>query len=390
MGRTDILRKYVRIAILAGEVSGDIQGSYLANGLLNNDYGIKVALCGIGGEYMKSRGVKLWEETARYGSVGFWEPVRFLPNWLKIYNKVKERLKKEELDGIIFIDNQGFNLQVAKFIKRERPDLPMFYYFSPQAWLWGSGIARQVKDLGIKVLAVFQKEAEVYRENNAEVYFVGHPLLDIVEAKVPSEKIRETLGIKDELPLIGIFPGSRQQEVISLLPIMLEGIAPLINREAYFYIASASDFTYKWIGEILEKKNLYIPIISSNRYDYMNASKFLIMASGTAVLEASLIGIPVIALYKLSWISWNIAKKIVHYPYATMPNILLEKPVVIELLQKDANPVRLRDTVRELLTDSKKIEGIKKDLERVREVLGEKGAIKRAVEFIFKGLNCIE
>ena len=122
----------------------------------------------------------------------------------------------------------------------------------------------------------------------------------------------------------------------------------------------------------------------------MNVSKFLIMASGTAVLEASLIGIPVIALYKLSWISWNIAKKIVHYPYATMPNILLEKPVVIELLQKDANPVRLRDTVRELLTDSKKIEGIKKDLERVREVLGEKGAIKRAVEFIFKGLNCIE
>lgn len=390
MGRTNILREYVKIAILAGEVSGDIQGSYLANGLLNNDYGIKVSLYGTGGEYMRNRGVKLWEETSKYGSVGFWEPVKFLPNWLRVYYRVKEKIRKENLDAVIFIDNQGFNLQIAKSIKKEKPNLSMFYYFSPQAWLWGSGIAKQVKDLNIKVLAVFPKEAKIYKDNGVDVCFVGHPLLDIVESKIPPEKIREGLGIKDDLPLIGLFPGSRQQEIYSLLPTMLEGIAPLINREAYFYIASASDFTYKWIGEILEKKSLYIPIISANRYDYMNASKLLIMASGTAVLEASLIGVPVIALYKLSWISWNIAKRIVHYPYATMPNILLEKPVVIELLQKDANPIELRNTVRELLTNTQKTEAIREELKKVKEILGEKGVIKRAVEFIFRGLNCIE
>ncbi|MBC7319992.1 lipid-A-disaccharide synthase [bacterium] len=390
MGRSNILREHVKIAILAGEVSGDVQGAYLAGGLLNNDYGIKVSLCGVGGEYMKSRGVKLWEEASRYGSVGFWEPIKFLPGWLKIYGRVKERIKGEDLDAVIFIDNQGFNLQIAKFIKKERPNLPMFYYFSPQAWLWGSGIAKQVRDLGIKVLAVFPKERDVYKANGVEVYFVGHPLLDIVEAKVPPEKIRETLGIQDDLPLVGLFPGSRQQEITSLLPIMLEGVSPLINREAYFYVASASQFAYELIVKILEKNNLYLPIISANRYDYMNASKLLIMASGTAVLESALVGVPVIALYKLSWISWNIAKRIVHYPYATMPNILLEKPVVIELLQKDANPIKLRNTLRELLSDDQKLEAIKDDFRKINEILGEKGAIKRAVECIFRGLNCIE
>ncbi|MCX7795445.1 MAG: hypothetical protein N2380_02855, partial [bacterium] len=304
--------------------------------------------------------------------------------------RVKEKIKEEELDGVIFIDNQGFNLQVAKFIKKEKPSLPMFYYFSPQAWLWGSGIANQVKNLNIKVLAVFPKEAETYINNGVEVYFVGHPLLDIVETKVPPEKIRETLGIKDDLPLIGLFPGSREQEVKSLLTVMLKGIAPLINREAYFYIASASEFTYKLISKALEESNLYLPIVSTNRYDYMNASKILIMASGTAVLEAALIGIPVIALYKLSWLSWNIAKRIVRYPYATMPNILLEKPVIIELLQKNANPIKLRNTVRELLYNDQKLGIIKNDLGKIREILGERGAIKRAVECIFRGLNCIE
>lgn len=390
MGRSNILREHVKIAILAGEVSGDVQGAHLASGLLNNDYGIKVSLFGIGGEYMRNRGVRLWSETSRYGSVGFWEPVKFLPNWLKIYSKVKERIKKDELDGVIFIDNQGFNLQVAKFIRKEKPNLPMFYYFSPQAWLWGSGIAKQVKDLNIKILAVFPKEAEIYRSIGADVYFVGHPLLDIIEAKVPPEKIRESLEIKDDLPLIGLFPGSREQEVKSLLPIILEGIAPLVNREAYFYIASASEFAYKLIVDVLEKSNLYLPIISVNRYDYMNASKILVMSSGTAVLEAALMGVPVIALYKLSWLSWNIAKRVVRYPYATMPNILLEKPVVVELLQKDANPMKLRNAIRELLYNDQKLEIIKSDLEKVREILGERGAIKRAVEYIFRGLNCIE
>lgn len=390
MGRTDFSRKHVKLAILAGEVSGDIQGSYLAEELLNNEFDVKIALYGIGGEYMKSKGVKLWAESTRYGSVGFLEPVRFLPGWLKLYRIVKESIKKEDLDGIIFIDNQGFNLQVAKFVKKERPNIRMFYYFSPQAWLWGSSIAKQVKELGIKVIAVFSKEAEVYRKAGTDVYFAGHPLVDIVKARVSPEKIRESLGLKDNLPLIGLFPGSRYQEVNTLLPVILDGIAPMINREAYFYIASASNFTYEWIIRLLEKSNLYIPIISSNRYDYMNASNVLVMASGTAVLEASLLGIPVIALYKLSWLSWNIAKRIVHYPYATMPNILLGKPVVTELLQKDANPEKLRSTLRELLGDSKRIEETKEELSEVKKVLGDGRATKKAVEFILRELDCIE
>lgn len=390
MGYTGLPRKHVKIAILAGEVSGDIQGSYLAGELLNNEFGIKVVLCGIGGEYMRGRGVKLWAESTRYGSVGFLEPVRFLPGWLKLYNTVKDAIKKENPDAVVFIDNQGFNLQVAKFIKKEKLNINMFYYFSPQAWLWGNSVAKQVKRLGIKVIAVFSKEADVYKETGAEVYFAGHPLLDIVEARVPPQKIRETLGIKDELPLIGLFPGSRYQEVSSLLPVMLEGIAPLINREAYFYIASASSFTYEWITKILERNNIYIPIVSSNKYDYMNASNLLIMASGTAVLEASLLGIPAIALYKLSWLSWLIAKRIVHHPYATMPNILLDKPVVIELLQKDANPGKLRDTLRQLLENPKRIEEIKKELFEVKKILGEGKTAKKAADFILKGLDCIE
>lgn len=390
MGRSDFSRKYVKLAILAGEVSGDIQGSYLAEGLINNEFDTEVVLYGIGGEYMKSKGVKLWAESTRYGSVGFLEPIRFLPAWLKLYRTVKEAIKGEDLDGIIFIDNQGFNLQVAKFIRKEKPNIRMFYYFSPQAWLWGSNVAKQVRELEIKVIAVFSKEAEVYREAGTEVYFAGHPLVDIVKAKISPEKIRESLGLKDDLPLIGLFPGSRYQEISTLLPIILDGIAPMIDREAYFYIASASSFTYEWIKKLLEKKNLYIPIISSNRYEYMNASNILVMASGTAVLEASLLGVPVIALYKLSWISWNIAKRIVHHPYATMPNILLGKPVVVELLQRDAEPMKLRETLRQLLENPGRIEEIREELSEIKKLLGEGKATKKAVEFILKELGCIE
>jgi len=390
MGRTDFSRKYVKLAILAGEVSGDVQGASLASELLNNKYKIEVSLYGIGGEYMKKKGVKIWDESTKYGSVGFLEPLRFLPKWLSLYKKVKDILGKEHFDGIIFVDNQGFNLQVARFIKNKGLNIPMFYYFSPQAWLWGMKVAEEVKKLGIKVIAVFPKELEIYKGNGVEVYFAGHPLLDVVEANMPPEKIRENLGIKDGLPLVGLFPGSRYQEVQSLLPIMLEAVWPMINREIYFYIASASDFASKWIADILEKYNIYIPIIKDNKYDYMNASSILVMASGTAVLEAAILGIPVIALYKLSWISWIIVKRIVHYPYATMPNILLGKPVIKELLQNEANPENLRKNIRLLIEDSSERERIKKELISVREILGEKGATKRAVEYIFKELGYIE
>lgn len=390
MGRPDFSRKYVKLAILAGEVSGDVNGSYLASELLNNKYKIDVSLYGIGGEYMKKKGVKIWEESTRYGSVGFLEPLRFLPSWLSLYKKVKDILGKEHFDGIIFVDNQGFNLQVARFIKNKGFNIPMFYYFSPQAWLWGMKVVEEVKNLGIKVIAVFPKELEIYKKNGVEVYFAGHPLLDIVESDMPSEKVRQNLGIKDDLPLIGLFPGSRYQEVQSLLPIMLEAISPMINREAYFYIASASEFVSKWIINILGRYNLYIPIIKDNRYDYMNASSVLVMASGTAILEAAILGIPAIALYRLSRLSWIIVKRIVRYPYATMPNILLGKPVIKELIQDEANPENLRKNTRLLIDDSSRREMIKKELISIREILGEKGAISRAAEYIFRELGCIE
>lgn len=390
MGRSDFSRKHVKLAILAGEVSGDIQGASLASELLNNGYNIGVSLYGIGGEYMRRKGVRLWDESTRYGSVGFLEPLRFLPGWLSLYKKLKEILMKEHFDGIIFIDNQGFNMEIARFIKNRGLNIPMFYYFSPQAWLWGKKIVEEVKRLGIKVIAVFSKEFEVYKESGAEVYFAGHPLLDIVIPTIAPEKIRQDLGIKDDFPLVGLFPGSRYQEVQVLLPIMFDAIAPMINREAYFYVASASDFTYRWITEILERYNLYIPIIRDGRYDYMNASRLLVMASGTAVLEAAILGIPVIALYRLSWLSWVIAKRIVHYPYATMPNILLGKPVVKELIQDNAKPEKLRESIRVLIESREERDRIRGELLSVRGLLGERGAIKRVVDYIFKELNCIE
>ncbi|MGB9681594.1 MAG: lipid-A-disaccharide synthase [bacterium] len=390
MGRSNLPRKYVKLVILAGEVSGDVQGASLASELLNNRYKVGVSLYGIGGEYMKRKGVKLWGESTRYGSVGFLEPLRFLPRWFSLYRKVKDILTKEQFDGIIFIDNQGFNMEVARFIKKKGLNIPMFYYFSPQVWLWGKKIAEDVKKLGIKVIAVFLKELDVYRQSGVDVYFVGHPILDVVAPSMTPEKIRKNLGIKDDLPLIGLFPGSRYQEVRVLLPIMLEAILPMINKEAYFYVASASDFTYKWIMKILERYHLYIPIIRDNRYDYMNASSLLVMASGTAVLEAAILEVPSIALYKLSWLSWMIAKRIIHYPYATMPNILLGRPVIKELIQNDAKPEKLRGAIRTLIENQEERRKIKEELASIREVLGEKGATKRAVDYILKELDCIE
>ena len=319
-----------KIMFSAGETSGDMHGANLAKALKNICSDIE--MFGFGGPQMEQAGVKLCKNMLDYSVMGFWEVLVNLRKMFKLKDALVAEMKKQKPDILVLIDYPDFNWRLAKEAKKM--NIPVFSYIPPSAWAWRKGRAKEVAKIADKIVAIFPFELDVYKKAGADISFVGNPLMDNVKASMSREMAAEFFGIDLKEDNILLLPGSRKQEIANLLEPMLQA-AQLIKKErpeVKFFLPVATGIDKKYLEAKINEYGLTVKLCETKTYDLMNCCDFAIATSGTVTLEAALMGLPSIVLYKMSAITYRIAKIFVKIKYFSLPNILVDKQVLPELL----------------------------------------------------------
>lgn len=374
-----------KVIIVTGEASGDLHGSNLIKAVHN--ISPDISFYGIGGPFIRETGAEILVESQTLAVVGISEVI---PNIGKIFaalNLLKKRIKQDRPSLLVCIDLPDFNLMVAKFAKKM--NLPVLYYISPQVWAWRKGRIKKIVRLVDKMAVVFPFEVPLYENAGLDVRFVGHPLIDAVSPDKTLPDIKNDLGIESEKKVIGLLPGSRLKEIKSLLPIMLESAEIMASRspEFQFILPMAHTIDRSLIESFINSYNAEVTVVEGMTYEVMKGCDLIFVASGTATLEAAIIGTPMVVLYKLSPFSFALAKYLSNMEYISLPNIVANQKIVTELMQDEANPSRLVEEAFKLLFGDRFSEQMRQELNNVREKLGGAGASARTAELLVEMLN---
>jgi len=368
-----------RILIITGEASGDLHGANLARALKARDP--HVALSGIGGAEMEAAGVRLVRETGRLdiiGMVGLFTVLSVMRRFLT----VRRLFRSEPWDAVVFIDHPGLNLRYAYFAKAA--GLRVFYYIAPQIWAWRPGRIHWIKQRVDHVLVILPFEKAIYDRANIPCTFVGHPLLDAVAPSYDRPGLRKTFGLAQDGPVIALLPGSRMREVESLLPILLEAAEKLAQRnpQIQFLLAQASTIQDNLLESLLRRSSLSVKIVKERASEVMAAADLALVASGTATLQAAVIGTPLILVYRTSALTFWLAFFLIRVRWIGLVNLVAERTVVPELIQAEATGQRLYEEAVRLLEDRFAYDEMKRGLAKVRAMLGQPGASTRAAEVV--------
>jgi lipid-A-disaccharide synthase len=377
--------KSKKVMMVTGEASGDLHGAHLMETIHRVDPNIQ--FFGMGGEALKRAGMNLLYHNQSLSVVGITEVLLKLGSIRNALRGLKRSLEIERPDLVILIDFPDFNLRLAKFV-HER-GIPVFYYISPQVWAWRPGrvklIARRVK----KMVVFFAFEVPIYEAAGVDVEWVGHPLLDVVKPALPKEEAVKQLGLDPGKPILGLLPGSREQELERLLPVLLDA-AHLLQQESpglQFVIPLAPGLTKTSVSRWMENAWVPVKLVEGQTYDVMNLSDLLIMASGTATLEAAILGKPMIIIYKVSSLSYWIGRLLVHVKHIGLVNLVAGKGIVPELIQKDASPERIAREALRILKNPTLRQEMTESMIEVRKNLGDPGAVQRAARIVLRMLE---
>jgi len=370
--------------MVAGEVSGDLQGGMLAQAI--KELAPNAVLFGMGGQKMKDAGVDIKFDVLRHASIGIWENAKnYFLTVRAVFNRMKKVIEEEKPSCIVLIDYQGFNLELAKFAKKK--GIRLIYYIPPQYWAWRTGQAKYVSRLIDQIIAILPEEEEAYRKAGANVTFVGSSLLERARA-VPGtrEELRDALGVKKGSKLIALLPGSRFSEIKKLLPVMLGAVNILKGRvpEIEFVMPVAAPYLKAEIEMQVKRSGLPIKIINGSAYEVLKASDISIICSGLATLEAALLGVPMVVVYRVSFLTSLIMRMLIRIPNVSPPNILAGRAIVPELLQERANARNVADTACNIMMDPDAVSEMKKNLSEAVSRLGGPGASRRAAEIVLK------
>jgi lipid-A-disaccharide synthase len=376
--------KGINLMIIAGEVSGDLLGSELAAELMQLNNNIK--LFGIGGDKMKEAGVEIIYNINKLAFLGFAEVVRHIPFVKKVQNDLIKVIKEKKIKYIIMIDYPGFNLNFAKKIKPL--GVKILYYVSPQIWAWGKRRIKKIKNLVRKMFVVFSFEEKLYKDEGVDVEFVGHPLLDRISRYgfLSKENFFEIYNLDTAKDILLILPGSRKFEVEKIFPACIEA-ALRLKKEFHLQIvvARAANIDEKLFEEISPLSGY--KIIKDRNYELMRYSKVGIIKSGTSTLESGLFELPMVIVYKTSFLTYFISKSLVRLNNIGMANIVSGENVVPELIQHNVNPDSVYNEVKKILSDSNLFDSIKRKLSNIKIKLGSEEAAKRTAQSIYSLLN---
>jgi len=358
--------------IIAGEASGDLHASNLIKELTNIDSEAEVRAWG--GDKMKSVGANLVKHYKNHNFMGFVEVLMNIKTILKNLKWCKNDIKNYNPDVIILIDFPGFNLQIASWAKKQ--NFKVIYYISPQIWAWKASRIHTIKRSVDKMIVILPFEKDFYSKYNYDAIYVGHPLLDAI-----NQKSEETNANKKE-KIIALLPGSRKQEIEKMLPTMIE--TSKYFPEYKFIVAGVDSIQPKYYQKLLPK---HIDIIYNKTYDLLQQSDIAIVTSGTATLEAALLEVPQIVCYKSNYISYLIAKRVIKVKYISLVNLIFNKKIVQELIQKDMNVAQLRKELEKICNNIEYRNSIFANYKKLKMILGTHGASKRAANEIFTYLN---
>lgn len=365
---------------MAGEASADLHGANLIKAI--KEFNPNVNFYGIGGQRIKDTGINVLFDSSEMAVVGVMEVFSKLKTIMKAFRELKRSLKINHPDLVILIDYPDFNLHLAKFARKR--GIPVLYYISPQVWAWRKRRVKKIARLVNKLLVILPFEAPFFEKKGIDVEFVGHPLIDIVKPQFSKEKALKKFNLDKDKITIGLFPGSRKSEVSFLLPEMLKA-AEILNKKIgnlQFILPVASTINRIQIEKSISNicKNVTINVITDCTYDAINISRVVIVASGTATLEAAIMNSPMVILYKVSPLTYLIGKLMIKVKNIGLVNLVAQKRVVSELIQNNVTPERIAFEVLKILEDRELYSSIKNELAWVKDKLGEPGASFKAAK----------
>ena len=370
--------------IVAGEESGDLVGAAVIKEMKKMN--TELMIYGVGGDRMKTEGMNLIYHINKMAFLGFTEVVKHIPFIKKVQKELVTVSIENNIKTAVLIDYPGFNLNVAE--KFKNIGMKIIYYVSPQLWAWGSGRMQKIKRLVDKMIVVFPFEEDLYKSKDVNVEFVGHPLIERINDYnfLSREELNDKFNLEAAKEILLLLPGSRKHEVSKIFPSMITAAKKLadkfdlqvvtacsanIDENVFYELSGSSDFK----------------VIKGSTYDLMKYAKFGIIKSGTSTLEAGYFALPMIIVYKTSFITYQIMKKLIKVNKIGMANILLDENVVPELIQQNASEEKIFNTGKKILSDENIYSSIKQKLSSIKDKLGSAGASARSAKIILELMN---
>lgn len=359
----------IKIFWLAGENSADLHASLVMRGINESMPGVKHF--GIGGSNMQKEGLKPLFDFRRFNVMGFSEVVRHLPFFLKVERELKRVFEAERPDLAILVDYPGLNLRIANIADNLR--IPVLYYICPQFWAWKHDRVEKLRASVRHVACILPFEKELLDVHNVTSSYVGHPIAEEITFEFDRDQFAFFYELDPKKKWLGFIPGSRDIEIKRMLPIFLETAARFDQNVYEIMISKAMTVTHGLFMEILENSGLKnVKIIDGYRYEMMKYADFIVSTSGTATLETAFIGTPLAICYKASHISYRIGKRLIRVKRIGLPNIILDKDLLPELIQAELTPYNIERTVRQFLNDPEKMTYVKTELLRLRALLADR------------------
>jgi lipid-A-disaccharide synthase len=369
-----------QILISAGEASSEMYAARLATALQQRT---GAHLFGMGGHRMSESGVELVADAREIAVVGIFEVLKKLPVVFRIRRRLMKEAAARRPALAILIDSPGFNLGLARQLRNQ--GVRVVYFIGPQVWAWRPGRVRWIKRRVERMLVIFPFEEEFYRKHGVAATYVGHPLVDQVRASMTRDEFFTQNGLDPKRPLVAVLPGSRPGEISNHLPVILETCKQLRSElrpaSPQFVLAAASSLTAQDFNPYLHGVP-DVRVIEGQTYNVLAAADCAIVSSGTATVEAGLLGVPMVVIYRLSRLTAFVARRLVSTPFFGMVNLILGKGVVPELIQDDFTSQALAAETKHLLASPAAREEMKRDLGELRNKMGPGGAIDRAAEVI--------
>ena len=366
--------------IIAGEASGDLHASNLMQALVEKDTSAKFRFWG--GDLMQAVGGTLVKHYRELAFMGFWEVITNLKTILNNIKLCKADISEFQPDAIIFVDYPGFNMRIAKWAKEQ--GIATHYYVSPQIWAWKENRISAIKRDVDHMYVILPFEKDFYeKKHNFNVHFVGHPLLDQIEKRkeISFEDFKNLHQLEDK-PIIALLPGSRKQEISKMLSVMLSVVRDFPTYQ--FVIAGAPSQDEAFYKSVVSDSD--VKLIQNDTYNLLSKSHAALVTSGTATLETALFEVPEVVCYKGNPISYLIAKQIVKLDYISLVNLIMDREVVKELIQKELTSKQLKLELDKILDPNKRVE-LLADYKALKTKLGGVGASCRTAELIVNGFS---
>lgn len=331
---------------------------------------------------MAEAGVRLVRNCKEFSIMGFWEVVKNLRRIFRLLDELTEFMSRERPNLLVLIDYPDFNWRLAR--RAKALGIKVFSYIPPSAWAWRKGRAKECTAIADQFAAIFPFEIDVYREAGANITFVGNPMVDTVKPSMSADSARSFFDVGDGDHVVLLMPGSRRQEIKFLLEPMLKAARLLVERRSdiKFYLPVADGVDRVNLTRAIVASGVDVKLVGDHRYDLMSIADCAAAASGTVILEAALLGLPCVVLYKMAALNYWVAKRFVHIDNFSLPNILLDKRIQPELLQDEVEPDRIATELVKLLRGSSERVRVVEELKLACDRLGGSGAAHRTARLI--------